>query len=733
MRDTAIAIYAGAAAGAYTADLGLRARMSPAERMRADRIESFVRAFDAALDKGACLSRLRAENPDFRGLSRSNLYRWLEAWRSDGRDALAPAGARRRVAAERGSRLPAAFVSWWQGRCGLHQRGKVLSVYKSLFTELVSGHVIPGYGRDWRGIWAAEHPGDAVPERCPYEPGRSVPNGWSYRNLVQLAPSKAARAAATRGLQAATELLPKIPHTRVGLPFASVFFFDDVQHDFYVTERGKTTRDRPVELAMIEGVTARVATRGLLRVQRTDDGSRLMLQGRHAALIFCDVICRVGVNAGGVTFLAEHGTAQIRPEWIAAVNRLAEKMGLGPGFAKVALSKTFGAPLVSGLYGERASGNPRWKAPLESMWNLVHNMTATLPGQIGHGRGTAPADDAGRESEWKRFGPLLSMLQKEAPEDFAAYSMGYMNYFEAERFLEKVYGLLEERTFHDLAGWSELGFTRKVAILPGGELDLGKIAAETPEKLPAARELVETLGGTVREVNLSPRQAWDKCAARTKLVRFPVSLAAEILSDVPGAFREAEVSQEGTFRVRELDGAPRTWTFNAIIEDECGGARHQLPVGSRWKVVFSPFDHSRLLVCSPDGRYAGATDKPYEAVRYAESMDTDSVKGNLALLSQGAKFFRGQLRAALAAQKERRIAEVDGATALLLEKGAALLGAGEASILSRRLGSADPADLSEISAGPAAEAPDSASLQNWDPAAPDCDAAVDLLASISAR
>ena len=213
MRDTGIAIYAGPAAGAYTADLGLRARMSPAERMRADRIESFVRAFDAALDKGACLARLRAENPDFRGLSRANLYRWREAWRSDGRDALAPASARRRVAAERGSRLPAAFVSWWQGRCGLHQRGKVLSVYKSLFTELVSGHVIPGYGRDWRGIYAAEHPGDAVPERCPYEPGRMVPSGWSYRNLVQLAPSKAAMVAARRGLQAAKELLPKIPHT----------------------------------------------------------------------------------------------------------------------------------------------------------------------------------------------------------------------------------------------------------------------------------------------------------------------------------------------------------------------------------------------------------------------------------------------------------------------------------------------------------------------------------------
>ena len=46
--------------------------------------------------------------------------------------------------------------------------------------------------------------------------------------------------------------LPSIPHTRVGLPFASLFMIDDVWHDQKVLFMGAAQAEHPLELGMME-------------------------------------------------------------------------------------------------------------------------------------------------------------------------------------------------------------------------------------------------------------------------------------------------------------------------------------------------------------------------------------------------------------------------------------------------------------------------------------------------
>lgn len=585
------------------------------------------------------------------GMSRSGLYRKAAAYAKSGDIALLPMAATRRPAIGRATTLPPEFVAHWQGICGMHQREKVLAAWRYLIRELMSGSIIPGYGCDWRGIWAAEHPGMQIPAACPYRSATgAAPKGWSYRNLRDLAPEKDVWHGAARGVQAMRSHLPSVPHTRVGLKFGSVFFVDDVWHDFKVFV-GQKEAQRPVELGMMEALTGRYATWGLCAVTRAEDGARKMLRGVYMRYLLCDLLCNVGVSPDGITIFAEHGTANLSDKLLTRLNDAICAYCGKPDFVKVSLGKTYGEPAAVGLFQERPRGNPRWKAMLESSWNLLHNETAILPGQVGRNRDESPADVAGRDKETSALATIAMEIAKNNADIAGRYLTGYLSFSDAYQYVQSIKRMIETRTDHRLEGWVDCGFVRHVASVAGADIDLDAIAAERPEAVDDIRKIIDMTSAPVREERLSPLAAWTKCAKKEgALIKFPAAVSASILFDDPECTRLATVSERGTISFRDTSGAPKEYVFNAIITDASG---HQisLPRGSKWRVAFNPFSRDDLLVSNEDGRFIGSTGRPYQAAVYG---DRDGDLKNLALYKQAMEEQRRRFSPLADAQFSRR-------------------------------------------------------------------------------
>jgi len=607
--------------------------------------------------KGAELALVMRDHAGLKGLSKTTIYRKMESFHKRGVSGIVHGSLVKRVCGE-GSGLPQEFIAFWHGLCGLHQRQKAMSVYRHLFIEhLQAGAIIPGYNTDWRGIWSAENGHREVPPRCPYAVGGQHPHGWSYRNLDLLRPAKDVWAGAAQGAQAMRSLLPSIPHTRVGLAFCSLFVIDDVQHDQKVNFLGQAQAERPLELAMMECLTGRYVSWGLTPVTRRDDGSRIMLKESYVRYLLADLLCRVGVNPAGIIILAEHGTAALRSGLVAEINAEIQRLTGIEGFIKVETSGVYGAPIVSGLFAERPRGNPRFKAMLESSWNLLHNELAMLPGQVGKDRDNSPQDVYGRDAEAKALMPIVNALAEECPREVEHYVSGYMGFYEFEKMLHKVKSLIENRTDHHLEGWEQCGFIRQVAVIGGVEVDLAAQAADNPGAVEELKALVKITRAPVLARPLSPAAAWRMCCEDVQLLRFPQSMAAVILGAACG--KKIKVSDKGTLTIVDELTGKRSLTFNAIVNDGNGRVA-ELPRGEEFICNLNPFDTSTsLLVSDTAGRFLGYNASPYQAAIHG---DREADKANLALLSQAAAEQRIRLAPVIATQQARRREQVAGST-----------------------------------------------------------------------
>ena len=593
-------------------------RLSTEERTVVNFWLDVIVRFEAAPDKMLAIAEIQARNPGRKGLSSSAIYARVSAYRSDGLEGIIPIRAMRKLGIADGG-LPTEFVNWWQTLCVQNQRGKIAAAYRSLIIDhLMAGEVIAGYSADWRGIYAAEHPHAPLPRTCPYRVSGLVPHGWSYRNLVALRPSEDVMAACTMGVGAGRMLLPSIPHTRAGLPFGSLFVVDDIQHDNKVNFLGQQQAERPLELGMMECLTGRFVSWGVVPTRRNEDGTREMIKESYMRYLLCDLLCRVGIHPDGCTILAEHGTAAIRGALLEQINSL-----IG-GRLRVSTSSVLGEPLVAGLFAERPRGNPKFKAMLESTWNLLHNELAALPGQVGKDRDHSPQDITGRDRE---NGQLVKIAQ-ELPERYAAaLIMPYVNYHDFVKALTLVKQRIEMRSDHNLEGWEACGFTRQVVVHQDGhEVCLDDLRKKLPsDKFAAFMANAEILGADVRCQRLSPLEAWRKCERDTRLVRYPLSVAAVVLGPTLG--KVIEVKRDGTLEMTNEFTRERI-SYAAMAESDSGIA---IPLvrGTKYLVHINPFDRTRALISTDDGRWIGVA-KGFVATTHG---DTEAVKENLGTLS----------------------------------------------------------------------------------------------------
>lgn len=637
-------------------------RLRNEERARVSAWCEIARRMCAAADKtGELALVLRQFAAVVPHISRNTVYRKIGGIRARGpvEGVLGKAAADRARGVSRGASLPPGFVSHWRSLCGDMQRGKTLAAWRRLMGELAGGRVMPGYGKDWRGIWLDEHPGEALPADargralCPYTavhagPGACAPRGWGYASLLALAPEPDVRAGAHQGAGAMSAHAPLVPHTRVGLAPMRVVTMDDVRLDQFCWVAGEREPRRPVGLGVMDVATGCVVDWTLVPALEREDGTVSGLAAGWARYVWANVFCGIGVDPRGVVALLEHGSAGLDKDEERRINGILGPRPDGGAWLTVRRSSTTGAPILRGLYAERARGRPTHKAMLEATWNLLHNEMAHLPAPSGKDWDAAPQDREGWTREDRALieagARALASGCPEAVEALRRAQTTALSYDQLAEASRAVVDALNHRRDHRIQDWEACGFVTSVVPFGGQLLPLGRVLDEASGGDPALREALRArLAPRQQALRMSPAEAWASFDPKARRV-FPPFVATQILGD--GLSQEAEVDARRQFAAEDpFSGKRMLFAANVRRGD---GAVETLAPGTRLRVWVNPIRSDWALVSRPGGEFLGAA-------RYmAPTVFGDSsARGNLAELAQARADQRRRLASAVGGKRAR--------------------------------------------------------------------------------
>ncbi len=651
-------------------------RLTDKARETASAWVDVARRMDAATDKAAELLVCRElYAPILGAMSRTTVYRRVAAITTFGLEgAVSKSDLKRAQGGADGTTLPVAFVEFWQGLCGQHQRRKTLAVWRHLMRDwLIAGKIIPGYATDWRGIWAAEWPGCIAPDKCPYTaihagPGANAPRGWGYRTLLSLAPDEDVWRGATIGVHAMQAYNPSIPHTRVGLRPMQVITMDDVTLDAFCWFPGENAPRRPVGLGVLDVYTANMVSWGLVPVRKRDDGTSAKLDGLKRRYIDAHIFCGLGIDpAEGVTMLLEHGTAGMDQKEEDRINGILGARPDGEPWLRVRRSSTSGAPILKGMFRERGRGRPTHKAMLEAAWNLLHNEMAALPAPSGKDWDNAPQDQQGWEAEDRALIKACSeLLARECPgavEALVRARTHALTYSELDASVREVIARMNGRRGHALEGWEGCGFVRPMVEVGGATVDLGAAARDmSGGDAEMEARLLSTLAGKAMPVRMSPVEAWLSATAGRQLKRWSPFVATRILG--PETAQRVTVNSRRQFTaVDEFSG--EALLYSARCVDEVGRETF-LQAGDSVDVWLNPFSRGMAFVCRPAGEWVGAA-----AYMPATAHGSDAGRGNMIELAKARAEQRDRLRPVVALKQRRESARRETNEAAQIEAGAA--------------------------------------------------------------
>lgn len=449
---------------------------------------------------------------------------------------------------------------------------------KALFRDWYNGKDIPGFGT-WPEYYATVWPDRDLPATCP-----GVPSGWSKTNLYRLQPSTAARAAKTKGLAAMKAEMPSLIRNPAGLKPLQLVVIDDFETDqkAFVNDWDPVTRTRIRGIHRMAGLAAMdVATRRIvgfiLKPRLVDDKGKMQAITRaEVRLLLYTLLRDYGVPAHGMTILAEKAAAAVTAEVQTTFKNL-----FGGRVAVTRTSTLDQAVLKSGY--KDSGGKPWLKGWLESFWNLMHNVAASLPGQKGSSYLTAPADLAEKLRLTQRLigtGPRDAQLSDAQLERAVIPFPKVAELFDA--YLQ-IFKWIEDRTDHELLGFDEVpGFREPGEMMPWRPwADFALIPAHRHEQMiPAPR----------RE---SPRERWDKLWPQVQSRKVERAVLMLLLL----------TPKKAELKSRHLTFAHQGVGYSWIWERTSPLA--QLPQGSEVLVYFDPARADRAHVARYDGRYLG--------------------------------------------------------------------------------------------------------------------------------
>jgi hypothetical protein len=474
--------------------------------------------------------------------------------------------------------LPEEFVEFWKRLCEENQRKctpahrELLKIWRTRRDSLGRTYTaIPGYS-DWPEIG----------------PCGTHPRGWSLENLMRRAPGDVERAAARIGKFEASRHSRQVLKTRVGLSVGQFILFDDKEYDVKVNFPGSPRAMRPLGLTALDLFSACAFSYGFKPTLIGEDGAKKKLKEVDMLWFVTNVLLESGYNPEvGTQFVVEHGTAAIREDFAERIAACTEnKVG-------VQRSGITGDPAFAALYEGAAKGNPRFKAPLESFFNLATNEMAMLPGQVGKDRDHSPVELYGRDLENTR---LIKAAQVLGPERAALLRMPFWNWQEFQLFAMDVYRSINSRTDHALEGWVKAGLVRKewrlgcnVTLLPAAQANW--LPIETFTELPceqrhALAKIIES-----RTRLLSPWEVWT--AGCQKLKKLPRALLPKLLGP---EFSVIRTIRGGYIEIQDQEVDSEPMHFNAF-GGQCGshpGAR--LNNGDQYRAYLNPFNPTYLIL-----------------------------------------------------------------------------------------------------------------------------------------
>lgn len=468
------------------------------------------------------------------------------------------------------------FVGWWRALAESNQR-KTRPAYREFI-------------RSW-------HRGDLIPGLDPDQPRHIVPRGCSYGNLARLANDGFALKVMRVGTAAAAKHAPKIFSTRAELWPASHYMFDDLWHDNFVVFRGQVVR--VLEFDALDVFSACKISWGTKPRIRREDGTMDGLKESFMRMLLASVLWHEGFSPRGTELLAEHGTAAIRED----VERLLhDRTG---GLITVRRSGIQGKEQsVAGMFQGRGGGNPRFKASLESLRNLIHNELAMLPGQTGKDVEHRPEQLHGTLDHTTDLLKAFAVLARERPDRAALLKLPLLEYH--SQFLPvlvDIYDRINRRDWHTLEGWSACGhICLEYRLAPDTAQWLSHqdyLALPDPTRnmlLDTARQDPHYL----RQRQLSPREVWQR--GRADLQRIPAFVVSDILG--PDLARE-RACRDSYFTFTDAELSPEPLIYESRIETIDG---HQVELKPDTYLTWvNPFDLSQMFVGDARGRTLGVS------------------------------------------------------------------------------------------------------------------------------
>ncbi len=401
-------------------------------------------------------------------------------------------------------RLPPQFIDFWRGLCGENKRplDGTKGAYRRLIYEYYrAGEVIPGYDKDWRGLWAEEHPQIEVPKQCPTHE-KDFPRGWSYRNLMRYQPTKAQLALMRTGKRAAHAHQMPLLRDRSKLKPFQYIALDDFWIDQEVIYLGGTKPQvcRAIGLLALDVATGRDLAFFLKPRLTREDGTREGIRRdevRELLLMLFDIH---GVPADyPVTLVVENAAAAVSPE---VEEALRQATG---GHVKIERTGIIDSALLTHGFKERG-GKPQEKGWEESLFRLYHTTAGHLPGQTGSRYENLPGDTAMRV----RYVKQLIKRAGADPDILARLDWPLLKFEEAQAAYHELLKLLSHRTDHRLQGFEKFIRWRSA---PGEDWRPIEELKRLPSAVARAAQIIEE-----RE---SPSARFDRLLSQVRMVKLP--------------------------------------------------------------------------------------------------------------------------------------------------------------------------------------------------------------------
>jgi len=477
------------------------------------------------------------------------------------------------------NRLPAAFVDEFKRRSGRHGRSAA-QARLDLLADWRRGVPIPGY-----------------PDHPKADPTKGHPAGWSYANLLRVAKVPDFEKIAQRvGLGAAkAKHGPKLFTTRAGLWPLSHILPDDVDHDVELRLLARNQQCRASNLGMydlLSGNYFKYATKPLFKRFDPKLDRHVTDKWKEANmryLVACQ-LTEIGYNPRGTQYVVELGTATLRDRVVALLHDRSKAIH-GEAVLTVDHSGTTGKEqILEGMHRGEGGGNPRHKAALESLHNLMHNAMGALPGQTGPDVARRPEQLAGMMNATDELMLIARALTPWAREKLKFPTLEYHSEFLP--ILREIINAINRRTEHNLEGWAKCDFfTNEFRWHRGSEEWIsGDAYLALPNETRALlAQIVQTDLACQRPRRMSPHEVFEK--GRSQLVKAPAGLVAELLYDDLAVEHKC---RNGYFELHDVEIDPEVLRYDSRVYTPDGRIEELTP--DTYEVVINPFQPDFLWV-----------------------------------------------------------------------------------------------------------------------------------------